>query len=63
MFKVILLVLAISFCMYGMADIMGIITHVSAYSDAIALLLATLCYGLRSMLVSTSVKPMATRNK
>ena len=62
MFKVILLVLGITFFMYGMADMLGIIKHVSTYSDAMALLLCALCLMVRSLLVKDEAKPMAKRN-
>lgn len=63
MFKVILLVLAVLLYCYGMAELMGIVPKLSAYSDAIALLLASLFMGIRSLIVNDEPKPMAVRNK
>lgn len=63
MFKVVLLVVAALLYSYGMAELLGFVPRLSAYSDAIALLLASLFMGVRSLIVDDSPKPMAVRNK
>lgn len=63
MFKVILLVLAVLFSIYGMAELMGIVPKLSTYSDVIALLLASLFMVVRSLIVNGNPEPMAIRNK